>query len=88
MPYEVLTDYGSSPVKLVLFGIINLVLTSYMLIFLMNTPEKIGFLVLLIITFLIQTFTKLRLPKTLGSAIFIVMISMSSYLGYLYYYHR
>lgn len=88
MTYEVLTDYGSSPTKLILYGLINFSLTIYLLIFKLSFAEKLGLFSILIIVFCIQNFLNFRIAQTIFNAFLLILLSTSLYGVYIYFVGR
>lgn len=85
MAYEVLTDYGSSPTKLILYGLINFSLTIYLLVFKLSLAEKLGLFSILITVFCIQNFLISRIAQTILNAFLLILLSTSLYGAYIYF---
>lgn len=78
MAYEILKDDGYSIEKSLFFAFINLAATVYLLIFVLTYQECLVISGIVFLAFIIQSFTSFRMPKTLGAAVFILLISFNA----------
>ena len=85
MPYEILTDDGYSVGKVILLGLLNLAATIYLALYVLSWTEMIAISSVILVMFVIEVFTTLRVQKSLTNAIILLLISVGTLIGYQYY---
>jgi hypothetical protein len=88
MAYEIITDRGYSPGNLVLLSIANLIITIYLLFYVLTFASLIVISIITFIMFVIQIFTSLRVKRTLANSLMLLLISggfITVWQSYMYY---
>jgi hypothetical protein len=89
MAYEIITtDRGYSPGNLVLLSITNLIITIYLLFYVLTFASLIVISIITFIMFVIQIFTSLRVKRTLANSLILLLISggfVTVWQSYMYY---
>lgn len=87
MAYEILTDDGYSPFKVMIFAMINIAATLYLVLYVLSGVEMIVISVVVFLMFFMEVFTSFRLQKSLTNAIILLLLSGGCLIGYQAYRH-
>ena len=82
MAYEILTDDGYSPFKVMILAMINIAATLYLVLYALSGVEMIVISVVVFLMFFMEVFTSFRLQKSLTNAIILVLLSGGILIGY------
>jgi hypothetical protein len=88
MAYEIITDRGYSPGNLVLLSITHLIITIYLLFYVLTFASLILISIITFIMFVIQIFTSFRVKRTLANSLMLLLISggfVTAWQSYMYY---